>query len=593
MAFSKRQTAVLVFFALLVIVFGTFFRTLWGGFVYDDNVQILKNVWITDIKYIKDVFSNHTFGFSSASYQGSTYRPLFHTVYMLEYALFGLEPWGWHLFNILFHVFNAFFVYLLFSRLLSENGGGKGTFYENIFPPFAGAVIFAVLPVNSEVVSWVGCVPELAYTLLLIAAFSLFASSMEREGKTFYALRAASALVFFAALFVKESAAIFPAMIFVYDWLKRRDEPFISMRKVKAFSPFVAVFVLYILIRMQVLGKFAPARLHTDLTDFELFLNAFPLFLRYLAALVFPAGDYPLQLLDPVTSVFESRFIISALAAALILFSIIFFRKRLLPLHYLAFAFFTPLLPALYASGVSRTPFADRYLYFPSIGFALLAALFLKGFISRPGASVALKRWAAALFIVTAASYSAWASERSSYWKNDYALWSRSLEGSPENYIAMYCLGTVDFQEGRTALAIERLEKAIELNKKNPHPDWTMVLLSRRGLAGAYFKAGSLDKAISEYVEVLKAAPEDAGAAFYLGSAYLEKGNADDAIEVFKHALLFAEGPLLKDIYNGIGGSYMKKGQIEEAAANYREALKIDPSDIAIIQNLKKAYGGQ
>jgi hypothetical protein len=202
MTARSKSANLILSLVLTALVFAAYWNTLPGGFVYDDNEQILENTWITDSKYLPSIFSSHSFGFAKGKELGTTYRPLVFSVYMAEYSLFGLDPRGWHFVNIVFHALNTLLVFYAASLLLKGTGE---KWMLNSLPPFAAAALFALHPVNSEVVSWIGCVPELAYTLLSLGAFCLYLRSRS-AAKLPYLFNLASAALFFIALFAKETA---------------------------------------------------------------------------------------------------------------------------------------------------------------------------------------------------------------------------------------------------------------------------------------------------------------------------------------------------------------------------------------------------
>ncbi|MBI5641953.1 MAG: tetratricopeptide repeat protein [Deltaproteobacteria bacterium] len=578
--FKYRLASILI---LAAVTFAVYYGSLGNGFVYDDAEQVLRNKWITDIRYLPAIFTSHTFAFAEGSYQAISYRPLFMAFYMLEYSLFGLNAWGWHLVNIILHAVNAVLVFLVLSRLLGREREGFAAY----LPALAGALIFAALPVNSEVVSWIGCVPELLYTSLALSAFYLYIGA---EGSQGILSRLLPALLFFLAVFTKETAVLLPVFLFAYDSAKG-TKPFLSMGRLIRYLPFVIAGAVYICLKMGLLGHVAaPEKLHTNLKGTDYLINAFPLFTGYLKALLLPINDYPLQLFRPAASfagvdVLVSVSIISALAIIIFLA-----RKKLDPLFFLGLAFIViPLLPALYAPAISRTPFADRYLYFPSIGLGLITALSFRKILSARGALIP----ALVLLIFATAVYSVWARQRSFFWKDDRTLWARALEGSSSNYLALHSIGYMDLKEGRTDAAVTGLREALRLNNGSYYPDPTMLLLTRKVLAAAYHRNGFLKEAASEYSEVLRVEPEDAVAGFNLGTIYEGQGHTNDAMELYSKAILFAKNPALsREIRIRLGDNYSRMGQKAEAAANYEEALRLSPGDPSLINRLKVVGGG-
>lgn len=571
---------------LMAIVFATYWNTLPGEFVYDDHEQIVENTWITDSKYLPSIFSSHSFGFAKGKELGTTYRPLVFSVYMAEYSLFGLDPKGWHLVNILFHSLNTVLVFFS-AFLLLKNPGGGGAFYS--LPAFAAAALFALHPVNSEVVSWVGCVPELTYTFLSLAAFCLYLTSRSAV-KLPYLLLWASALLFFAALFAKETAISLPILVFVHDRLQPGRERLLSPGTIKRYLPYALLTVLYFVIRLSAMGGMAPrSNMYPFLSWDQYVLNACTLFVKYLRVLVLPVNDFPFQILDPVFSISEPRAFVSIALIAALIPAFLILKKRVNPLYWLAAAFIVlPILPALYLPGLSRSPFADRYLYLPSMGFALILAMLLKNALIRADATGGnMRKAAVSVFLILAVVYALGSGYRNMRWRDDFSLWKSSLEGASNNYYAVYQLGTAALRRGMHDEAVSNLRAAIRITSANKYPDTGLIGDAHLNLAYAYRQKGSLEEAASEYMEILRSYPEHALSNYELASIYMELSRLDDAVEYFERSARYFKDPLdVRDALMGMGNSQAKKGDFDEAVLSYQEALRITPGDPAVLKNL-------
>lgn len=589
----QRKTRVFLGLVLAVLVFAVYWNTLSGEFVYDDNEQIVGNTWITNLRHLPSIFSSHSFGFDKGKELGTTYRPLVFSVYMAEYSFFGLDPRGWHAVNVFFHAVNTVLVFLAASFLLKGTGAGN----TKELPAFAAAVLFALHPVNSETVAWIGCVPELVYTMLCLGAFCLYVKS--RDGaRAPYLLNLASALLFFIALFAKETAIALPVLVFVYDLLLKKDGPVLSAASVKRYLPYALLVVLYSAIRLSALGGVAPREnMYPYLGLEQYLLNAAVFFVKYLRVLLLPVNDYPFPLLEPVFSILEPRAFVSIalMLSAIPLF--IYLRRRVNPLYWLSAAFIAlPIIPALYLPGLSRAPFADRYLYLPSMGLAMVIAVLFKSALEAAAAagSQRLKAAAIALFVLVAASYGLASGMRNLRWKDEFSLWSSSLKGASEGYryYAYYQLGTAALRKNMHDEAIPYLQEAIRASSANKYPDPGVIGDSHLNLAYAYRSLGLLDEAAGEYLELLKSYPGHALSNYELASIYMEKGLVGEAAEYFTRAAGYFKDPLdVKDALVGAGNCLARTGAYGEAYARYQKALMITPGDPAVLKNMRVLEG--
>ena len=108
---GRKTAGVLpVIFIMLVCVI-VYARALSGGFIYDDNQQVLKNPLIRDLRHIPEIFLRSAWTFEGAPETSNYYRPLQNLLYLCTYYIFGLQAWGFHVVNVLFHTANALLVF--------------------------------------------------------------------------------------------------------------------------------------------------------------------------------------------------------------------------------------------------------------------------------------------------------------------------------------------------------------------------------------------------------------------------------------------------------------------------------------------------
>ncbi len=507
--------------ALAALTAAIYLNALGNGFVYDDHSQIVGNPWIKDIRYLPKIFLSHSFGFLGDDFAALSYRPMVFVVYMAEYAVFGLKPWGWHLINSLLHVVNSVMVFLTISRLLegyrvSDTRAQSQPVFH--IPAFFGAVLFAVHPVNSEPVSWVGCVPELFYVFMCMTVlYGHIKTFGDRrvpppEGLAYPVL---TGVLFFLAVLFKETAIFLPALLLVYDRIREKDGGFFSVQKMVRYVPYAAAAAVYLAARWLALGRIAPPQqYHSYLSALEYLLNA-PVFIVHEALMLLYPDAVPFRLLKPVLSVTEPDFLFSLAFLCLLAVLFLWNRKKVHPLYFMALSLVAlPLLPTLYSPAISRFPLADRYLYFPSIGFALFLALAVRRLVNY-GMNVERRVyvWALTGAFAALAVCSSWSAEkRSLVWKDDLTLWSASAVKDPENYYAFYNLGIAYFRTARMNEGVLMMKASVAANRLMAHPDKVMLASAHRSLARAYGETGLVREAKNEYREVLRFSPADRSA---------------------------------------------------------------------------------
>ncbi|MBI2401074.1 MAG: tetratricopeptide repeat protein [Deltaproteobacteria bacterium] len=423
--------------AVAVIVIAVWACSLSNGFVYDDHKYLVGNPWVKDTAFTGDIFSSSTSAFSPTDAISNTYRPMLYMLYMAEYLAFGLTPFYFHLVNILAHAVNAVFVFFVAANLLGKEGRGS------VFLPLLAGLAFGLHTINTEVVNWVSASTELFFTLFALAGLNLY-------------LRRASGVLsapfFLVALLFKETAAALALIIFIYDYSKNR---LLLRDRWKAYAFFIAAGFVYALMRFNAIGGVMHHK-QADLSTIEAFINIFPLVAAYFAKLALPVNLSAIYEFHPARSFLDARVI--AGAAFVLAFSAALFFSRRRPAMLVGLSMMAiPLLPVLYVPALSSSAMADRYLYLPSAGLAIVLASV---------ASVLDKKAAKASIVVASALLVAWAAgsiSRSQVWRSDHTLWADAARRAPNSPNAHYNYAWASHNAGDLKEAVEHYRRAASL----------------------------------------------------------------------------------------------------------------------------------
>lgn len=516
---------------IFVVSIAVYFNTLFNGFVFDDIENILKNKWITDVNFLPDIFSTHVAGFSG-EYSTSYYRPLIHVIYMACFHVFGYAPWGFHLFNILFHMVISLLVYLISSRLFAPLEFSRGS----ISPPLLVALLFAVHPIHTEAVAWVAGIMDISFSLFFLLSFYMYMRSMDGDRSVLNRSYFISLGAFCLAVLCKEPALTLPLLLAAYDYGSQvKGIRFTTF--LKRYAPYLILSVAYLLVRIYALKGFAPSRNKMALSGYQYILNVFPLFAHYLEKLILPMNLSPVHVFNPVRSILETKSIVCILIALVLL--LFYFIARKNKLLFLGLSILViPLLPAFYITAISgEEVFAERYLYLPTFGFSIvLAFFFLLAGKAMPGKSLPVTT----LAVVLIGIFSIGTIHRNKAWKDSYRLWSDSVKKNPQSAVAHQYLGYALYTAGNIDEAIREYRKALVLNPS--------LFDARFNLGVAYHLEGSIDQAIDQYRIALKYHPGSASVHDGLGMAFGRKGFLDNAIEEFEAAVkLQPENPSYRD----------------------------------------------
>ena len=212
-ASSHTQTWLLAVL-LVVSVFVAYHRVLSAGFIWDDDIYVVRNQLLTAPDGLTRIW------FSTDS--PSQYFPLVYTTFRFERALWGLHPAGYHAVNVLFHTANALLLWWLLCRLKLPGA-------------WLATAIFALHPVQVESVAWITERKNLLmlfFSLLAVLAWDEFVEARRTRPWRYYAL---ALLCYALALFSKTTACTVPVTMLLLLWFKRRPLNFSRCAQVVPF----------------------------------------------------------------------------------------------------------------------------------------------------------------------------------------------------------------------------------------------------------------------------------------------------------------------------------------------------------------------
>lgn len=425
---------------LIAAVFALYRPSLDYGFVWDDQIYVVQNPAVQDWSYAAEAFTSPATTWSAnAEYNLAAWRPLRNISYLIDHSLYGLNPMGYHLTNILLHGIAAVLLYLLILRLVqlcrhdNDAAPAELTAKRTSLAALAGAAFWAVHPVQTEVVAWIKSRDDLLGTCFFFAALLLAlrtrdnittevdatdnqqASALQNSATALTDRRCGffvapgilsaifSVLLFVCALLSKENtiilAAVYPIILFLISL-----RPSSSLRLcVKHFLlpslplvlTFAATAVVYLAIQYALLGRTAQASYPGD-TPLQTILTMLHAFTRYIQLIVWPwpptmqSADYDAY---PIITSPTNLRAISGLIVLLFLLLLLFaslrlrvknfsqdsrpIRRGIHPLRPIGIALFLlALLP--YANLIPMMQIlAERFLYLPLAGIAIILSFIL------------------------------------------------------------------------------------------------------------------------------------------------------------------------------------------------------------------------
>lgn len=549
--------------AVVAVTFLAFLNALDGQFIYDDQFQVLKNPTLQSLSSIPQMFTQSVWQFMSQASQepvGSYFRPVFNVALILNYQFFGYEVLGWHLFSLLLQVAATLLVYLL-ARQWSLSPEVSAV----------AAMIFGLHPVHSESISWVSGLPDPLAAVFILLSLLLYERYYHGSGGRPRLLGFSIGLALLAML-SKEVAVVLPIFLILRECLDISPEESLAdvgAKLARRTIPFVAIAILYVAWRYGVLGFLSkPEPKAVGIPAVQVFLTIPSILLSYARMLFFPTPlaiiyDHPY-----IEKAADPRFWGSLLALASSLMVATWLvrsspagRRALLLLGL----FLLPVLN-LKAFNPDESLLHDRYLYLPSVGFALLMGLSVAWisarFRSRQRSAFAIAAVLSGTILFGLTVY------QNGFWKDDLAMASHAMTLAPRRPFLLNYVGAYYKQQGNRQEA-ERCY--LEALKENPN-----FYDACSNLADVYREQGKYSQAERYYLKAIEAGAPYASNYYNLGVTYTSLGRPADAESPLRRALEIQPTDTMAR-YN-LGWVYDNQGKAALAEQAYAETLRINPA---------------
>ena len=512
--------------AIIVLTIIAYGPALHGDFVWDDNDYVSNNPALQSADGLRAIWFD-----PMATPQ---YYPLVHSSYWLEYRLWGLDTFGYHVTNVALHLVSVF---LLWRILLFLGVPGAGLV----------AAIFAVHPVEVESVAWITERKNVLSGVLYLSAMLIYLPLALDPGATPASRRwwwryGAVCSLFVLALLSKTVTASLPAALLVLIVWKRGSA---KRSDVWPLLPLVVVGLAGGLLTLWLERHHVGAQgIDWQLSPMQRLVIAGRALWFYAAKLVWPNNltfIYQRWRIDPTDAVQLAYPAAAAAAIAALwlarrqigsgpLVAVLLFAGTLFP----ALGFFD-IFPMRYSF------VADHFQYLASIALIALAVA---------GSAHAIRGWpakrlpivrAGSVAIVMTLTALTW--RQSHAYQNHEALWEDTIRKDPESWMGHTSLGALLGQRGALTESENHYREAVRLN-----PDFA---IARANLAALLANQSRFDEAITHYREAVRLDPTSVDSHVGLGRALLITGKPEEAVKWFRIVVDRwpgdTRGPLLLD----------------------------------------------
>ena len=539
---------------LIVATFVAYLPAWHGGFIWKDDEFILHNPNLNFWEGLYRVWFKTTV----------QYYPLTYTTFWIEYHFWGMNPLGYHLVNIAFHVLDALLLWRVLLRLRVPGA-------------WLAAAIFALHPINVETVAWIverkNTLSTFFFLCSILAALKFWLpAETEAQGSpgsraplTDWKFFWLSFGLFVCALFSKTTTIPLPAVILLLVWWKRGR---ISVRDVGPCVPFVVAGIAVGLITHHVEQNLGAGGKEFHFSLIARLLLAARNFWFYLGKLAWP---HPLMFVYPRWSIHVSSAFAWLALLALVVLAVILWLRRNGPWGrpiFVAMAYFAGLLFLML--GFFNIFFflysfvSDHFVYLACMGpFALIAAGVTLVFRGKPGV-VSCGYLTICGFLLALLAALTWNQSRA--YADAEALWRDTIAKNPDAFLARNNLGDLLIQRGQVDAAIDQYRKSVVT-----YPEQGIF----HNLGNALLSRGHVAEARQVFQMELQANPDSASAWADFGNACLQTGRTRDAIQYLQKA--WQKTPKDAMVCYNLGNAYRQNNQLDLAIQYWQKAVELEP----------------
>lgn len=568
--------------ACIILPFIIYSNSLHTPFIFDDIQYIVENPriklsdkWETK-KFYDDQYTLHNVVEPA--------RPLTFLTFALNYKIGGLNTFGYHLFNVILHVFNTILLFILSRKIISIV-----LKEQSVFLALAISLLFSVHPINTEVVTYISHRSEGLCMIFYMLALYLFIKTVERS-KWYYPL---SLISFVLSIYSKEVGATLPAIILGLDYLIMSDLKADKIVERKYFHiPYWIILVIFLFLRHMAIG-IGTGRADTQIvwSNYSYFVTQIYVVTQYIKLLIIPMGQCIDHFIQPIKTVMDFRVLISLFSLCGIFWGIfLIFIKNAYYTRLVVFSIFWFLIALTPTSSFLPIDdaMAERRIYLPSWGFYLIAViLYLKitNTITRNNQianieSANKKKLAVSrkillvILIIHIAILSILTWKRNEQYKQALLMWKEAILRYPDNFRAWEAAATLYHENKEYDKALELYQKAIELNPK--------FALAHYNLGNLYNRRKEYDKALQSYQKTIILKPEYANAYYNMGFIYQGLEQYEEAEKLYEKANEI--DPNSVDVNFNLAKIYYEQKKYDDALLTFEKVVKLDP-------NISEAFG--
>ena len=587
---TGRSTLLLPFIMLLIVAILPYSNIFPNAFAFDDFDFFIQWEGVKSVSNISSFFSGDL-----PTYHQHAYRPVRSIMQSVVYALSNGEPFGFHVFSLFTQVAGVILIFLI-ARKLAEP-----------LTAFVTAIIFAVLPVHTDSITFMTASFDTAGALMGLGSFYLYILYHDSSKWWLYILSLVLAL---AAFFSYEMTLVLPLFLLMYDYFVKEQSAREIVSRWKTCLPYFIAALFYITVRASIVGTTFTGVLAEPAPFFDRMLTMLKAFVIYIYLTVVGA---PLSVIHnvPVESspfsvkVFLSLVILLGIAAAVVY---LFKKGQKLPAFAIVW-FFVALLPVSNVIPLS-TFLSEHYLYAATFGWALLVGLLFEKYLDHTRSKYgAVSAWVLLCVLIGAYGYVSF--DRNFDWRNGETIFNaalaldpnyaggynavafeyrlkkdyekaeeyarKALEVNPNYYVSHALLGEIKMEQKLCEEALPYFAKALEINS-----GYVSGYVNR---GACFYELKRFPEAESDFLKALQIFPGYTLAHKNLGVMYAVNGKFVEAISHLEQVVKESEDAGAEHI---LGVSLLNLGRVPEARERLEKVLRLSPGHTDTIKILEQ-----
>ena len=546
--------------ALTVLALAAIAAYAWSWrvpFLFDDAPAIERNLTIRQLWPLGQVLS------PPESAAGATGRPLVNLSLALNYAAGGLDPRGYHLFNLAVHVAAVLALFGLVRRTLLLPPLRERYATEALPFAFWAAALWAVHPLLTESVVCVIQRNEVMVSLFYILTLYCFARSLSAEKATRWLTLAVGACVFGMA--TKEVMATAPVVVLLYD----RTFGAGSFREAwrRRWRFYLTLATTWILLGSLIEQHHQRAGIvgfGLGVGPWEYLLTQCRALAIYWGLAAWPSSlvlDYGPDMVRSLSEVWwEGGLVIALLAGSVVAL----WRRPVL--GFVSASFFVILAPSSSFVPLTTQPIAEHRMYLPLAALVVLAVA---------GVRWLGGRWSGAVLAALTVILAYVTMTRVDQYGSEVAIWEDTIAKQPGNARAHASLGNALARQAQWEAALPHYAEAIRLR-----PDYADA---QSDFAAMLLKLGRAESALPHLEAALRLKPSDPDIQFNLAVAQAQAGHLPEAMVSLQ--MVLHQHPGFAAAWNNLGDLLLKTGRQAEAVTAFERALRANPDFVAAHNN--------